>query len=146
MASITYGGKLLMKAEKNIINPEDDYMDDYESYPFEEPKVYLDGTRETYYPQYSFSWGDDSVVLVRDTTVIEYTKSSFTELLAKDKDGNIIWVDGRSAPYSDCWDGEYLDETRAGQEFKVTLYDIKTSQKKRYKMVLDETTEFESWD
>ena len=63
MASITYGGKLLMKAEKNIINPEDDYMDDYESYPFEEPKVYLDGTRETYYPQYSFSWGDDSVVL-----------------------------------------------------------------------------------
>lgn len=146
MASITYGGKLLMKAEKNNINPEDDYMDDYESYPFEEPKVYLDGTRETYYPQYSFSWGDDSVVLVRDTTVIEYTKSSFTELLAKDKDGNIIWVDGRSAPYSDCWDGEYLDETRDGQEFKVTLYDIKTSQKKRYKMVLDETTEFESWD
>ena len=146
MSSITYGGKLLMKSEKNNINPKDDYMDDYDSYPFEEPKVYLDGTCETYHPQYSFSWGDDSVVLVRDTTVIEYTKSSFTELLAKDKDGNIIWVDGRGAPYSNCWDGEYLGDTRAGQEFKVTLYDIKTSQKKRYKMVLDETTEFESWD
>ena len=146
MASITYGGKLLMKSEKNNINPKDDYMDDYDSYPFEEPKVYLDGTCETYHPQYSFSWGDDSVVLVRDTTVIEYTKSSFTELLAKDKDGNIIWVDGRGAPYSNCWDGEYLGDTRAGQEFKVTLYDIKTSQKKRYKMVLDETSEFESWD
>ena len=146
MSSITYGGKLLMKSEKNNINLEDDYMDDYDSYPFEEPKVYLDGTCEMYHPQYSFSWGDDSVVLVRDTTVVEYTKSCFTELLAEDKDGNIIWVDGRRAPYSNCWDGEYLGETRDGQEFKVTLYDIKTSQKKRYKMVLDETSEFESWD
>ena len=146
MASITYGGKLLMKPEKTNINLKDDYMDDYTSYPFNEPKVYLDGTCETYHQQLSFSWSDDSVVLVRDTSVVEYTKSSFTELLAKDKDGNIIWVDGRRAPYSDCWDGEYLDETRDGQEFKVTLYDIKTSQKKRYKMVLDETSEFEPWD
>ena len=31
MASITYGGKLLMKSEKNNINPKDDYMDDYDS-------------------------------------------------------------------------------------------------------------------
>ena len=146
MASITYGGKLLMKSEKTNINLKDDYMDDYTSYPFNEPKVYLDGTCETYNPQLSFSWSDDSVVLVRDTSVVEYTKSSFTELLAKDKDGNIIWVDGRGAPYSNCWDGEYLGDTRAGQEFKVTFYDIKTSQKKRYKMVLDETSEFESWD
>ena len=146
MASITYGGKLLMKSEKNNINLKDDYMDDYTSYPFREPKVYLDGTCETYQPQYLFSWGDDSVVLVRDTTVVEYTKTNFTEILAKDKDGNIIWVDGRNAPYSNCWDGKYLDETRAGQEFKVTFYDLKTSQKKRYKMVLDKTSEFESWD
>lgn len=146
MSSITYGGKLLMKPEKTNTNPKDDYIDDYTSYPFEEPKVYLDGTCETYHPQYSFSWGDDSVVLVRDTTVVEYTESSFTELLAKDKDGNIIWVDGRGAPYSDCWDGEYLNETRGGQEFKVVLYDIETLQKKRYKMVLDETTEFDAWD
>ena len=146
MSSITYGGKLLMKPEKTNTNPKDDYMDDYTSYPFSEPKVYLDGTCEMYHPQYSFSWEEDSVVLVRDTTAVEYTKTNFTELLAKDKDGNIIWVDGRRAPYSDCWDGKYLDETRGGQEFKVTFYDLKTSQKKRYKMVLDETSEFESWD
>jgi hypothetical protein len=146
MSSITYGGKLLMKAENDNKNLNDDYEDIFDRYPFKEPKVYLDGTCETYHPQYSFSWGDDSVVLVRDTSVVEYTKTSFTELLAKDKDGNIIWVDGRGAPYSNCWDGEYLGDTRAGQEFKVTLYDIKTSQKKRYKMVLDETSEFESWD
>ena len=146
MASITYVGKLIMKVDENNKNLNNGYDEFFENYPFEEPKVYLDGTCETYHPQHSFSWGDDSVVLVRDTTVVEYTKSSFTELLAKDKDGNIIWVDGRRAPYSNCWDGEYLGDTRAGQEFKVTLYDIKTSQKKRYKMVLDKTSEFESWD
>ena len=146
MASITYGRKLLMKVDENNENLNNGYDDFFENYPFREPKVYLDRTCESYNPQHSFSWGADSVVLVRDTTVVEYTKTNFTELLAKDKEGNIIWVDGRSAPYSECWDGKYLDETRAAQEFKVTLYDIKTSQKKRYKMVLDEMTEFDSWD
>ena len=47
MASITYGGKLLMKPEKTNINLKDDYMDDYTSYPFNEPKVYLDRTCES---------------------------------------------------------------------------------------------------
>lgn len=146
MSSITYGGKLLMKAENNNKNKNDDYMYDYASYPFDEPKVYLDATCEDYYPQVLFSWSDDSVVLVRGANVIEYTKSNFAELLAKDKEGNIIWVDGRTAPYEDCWDGEYLNETRGAQEFKVTLYNIETLQKKRYKMVLDETTELDAWD
>ena len=126
MSSTIYGGKLLMKPEQTNKNPKDDYMDYITSYPFEEPKVYLDGTCEEYYPQVRFSWGDDSVVLVRGTNVVEYTKSNFAELLAKDKDGNVIWVDGRTAPYEGCWDGEYLDETRGGQEFSVTLYDIET--------------------
>lgn len=146
MSSIIYGGKLLMKAEKNNKNINDDYEDIYSSYPFTEPTVYLDGTCEDYYPQTPFSWSDDSVVLVRGTNAIEYTRSNFTELLAKDKDGNVIWVDGRTAPYKGCWEGEYLNETRGVQEFRITLYDIETLQKKRYKMVLDKTTEFDSWD
>lgn len=146
MSSTTYGGRLLMKVEKNNKNLNDDYEDIYNSYPFKEPKVYLDGTCEDYFPQIPFSWGDDSVVLVRDKRVIEYTRSSFTELLAKDKDGNMIWVDGRTAPYEGCWDGEYLNETRGGKEYTVTEYDMETAQKKKYKMILDKTTEFDSWD
>ena len=146
MSSITYGGKLLMKAEDDNKTLKNNYDDCFDSYPFEVPKVYLDGTCEDYMPQVCFSWSDDSVVLVRGNRVIKYTQSNFAELLAKDKDGNIIWMDGRSAPYSNCWDGEYLNEVRGGKEFTVTEYDIGTAQKRRYKMVLDETTEFESWD
>lgn len=146
MSSITYGGKLLMKAEDDNKTLKNNYDDCFDSYPFEVPKVYLDGTCEDYMPQVCFSWGDDSVVLVKGKRVIKYTQSNFAELLAKDKDGNLIWMDGRSAPYEDCWDGEYLDEVRGGKEFTVTEYDIGTAQKKRYKMVLDKTTEFDSWD
>ena len=145
MSSTVYGGSLLMKVENNK-NLKNDCEDIYDSYPFKVPKVYLDGTGEEYFPQIPFSWSKDSVVLVRGKQVIEYTQSNFAELLAKDKDGNLIWVDGRTAPYEGCWDGEYLDETRGGKEYTVTEYDIETAQKKKYKMLLDETTEFDSWD
>ena len=148
MASITFEGKLLMKAEQNDENIMEDEMGFPVGYPFTVPKVYLDGMSEAYYPQVSFSWDRDSVVLVRDKKVIEYAKWGFAELKAKDKDGNIIWVDGRSAPYAGSWDGEYLDETRGGKEYTITEYDIETAQKTKYKVILDETTamDFRDYD
>lgn len=140
MASTFLSGSLLMKAEQNDENIMEDEMGFPDGYPFAVPKVYLDGMCEAYYPQVSFSWDRDSVVLVRDKKVIEYAKWGFAELKAKDKDGNIIWVDGRSAPYAGTWDGEYLDETRGGKEYTITEYDIETAQKTKYKVILDETT------
>ena len=141
MSSTVYGGKLLMKAEKTNKDPSNDYMDYLTSYPFQEPKVYLDGMREDYFPQVPFSWSDDSIVSVRGKRVVEYTQANFAELLAKDEDGNVVWMDGRSAPYAGCWNGEYLDEVRGAYEFRVTLYDVEASEKKQYKMVLDKTSE-----
>ena len=140
MASTFFSGSLLMKAEQNDENIMKDEMGFPDGYPFTVPKVYLDGMSEVYFPQVSFSWDRDSVVLVRDKKVIEYAKWGFAELKAKDKDGNIIWVDGRSAPYAGTWDGEYLDETRGSKEYTITEYDIETAQKTKYKVILDETT------
>lgn len=132
MGSTIFGGKILLEpVEKQ--KEEDDYG--YDSYPFKKPTVYLEGVVEEYYPQTMFSWDDDSVVFVRENRVIKYTKSSFTELLAKDEKGDIVWMDGRNAPYSDCWDGEYLDGERLGEEFTIQTYDLNTMKKQYYKAV-----------
>ena len=149
MASIVYDGKLLMKVDESNNDPQDEQdilMNDYGSYPFKVPTVYLDGCADVYFPQSNFSWYNDSVVLVRDKSVVAYTQSDFTELLAKDKDGNLIWVDGRSAPYEGCWDGEYLGETREAREFQIVEYDLKTSEKRKYKVLLDETSQTDKHD
>lgn len=144
MGSCCCGGKLLMKADENEVAKINAY--DMEGYPFKIPTIYLDGAGETYFPQMVFDWSDDSVVLVRGKQVIMYTQSSFAELLAKDEEGNVIWMDGRRAPYAGCWKGEYLDEVRGAVEYTIVEYDLETSKKKKYKVTLEEETPFNYWD
>ena len=143
MSSYCYGGSVRMNPE--IEEKERDPMFD-EGYPFKVPKVYLEGCGEVYNRQYCFNWDDDSVVVVRDKRVIKYTRSTFVELLARNEEGEIVWMDGRCAPYSDCWKGEYLNEERGACEYTIEEYNLETLTKRKFKVVLDEETEFDAQD
>ena len=143
MSSFTSVGSVQLRVEEK----ERDYEDfGYDRYPFPFPKVFLDGITESYYPQFDFSWGKDSVVVVRDGEVDIFSKSDFTELHAIDENGKECWMDGRSAPYEDCWGGKYLPERRPGQEYTITSYNTKTGQKKTYRVVLEEVTDMDETD
>ena len=143
MSSVYYGGSIRMNPEPEMLNRDPMFE---EGYPHEVPKVYLEGHGEAYFPQYCFDWDDDSVVLVRDKHVLKYTRSSFVELLAKNEEGEIVWMDGRRAPYSGCWEGEYLDEYRSGHEYTITEYDLDVLKKRKYKVVLEEENCLDNWD
>jgi hypothetical protein len=69
--------------------------------------------------------------------MVEYTLSNFQELLAEDEEGNIVWMNGRSAPYSGCWGGAYLGDIRSAQEYTITEYNMDTLEKRQYKVTLD---------
>ena len=60
-------------------------------YPFSVPKIYIEGSCETYYPQIAFDWSDDTVVVAREDFLIKYTKRCYCELLAEDENGNVIY-------------------------------------------------------
>lgn len=143
MSSCIYGGSIRMnpEIEKESLDPM------FEGgYPYKVPKVYLEGVGECYYPQMCFDWDDDSVVVIRDKRIVKYTSSFFVELLAKNEEGEVVWMDGRTAPYSGCWGGEYLDEERPAHEYVITEYDLETYRKKEYKVVLKEEKNFDSND
>ena len=143
MSSICYGGSVRMNPE---VEKEDfDPMFD-EGYPYSIPKVFLEGRGEVYNRQWCFNWDDDSVVIVRDKRVLKYTRSTFIELLAKNEEGEIVWMDGRCAPYSDCWKGEYLNEEHGACEYTIEEYNLETLTKRKCKVVLDEETEFDIRD
>ena len=135
MSSVCYGGSIRMNPESEMLNRDPMFEG---GYPFTMPKVYLDGVGESYFPQWCFNWDDDSVVVVRDKQVVKYTRSTFLELLAKNEEGEIVWMDGRRAPYSTCWGGEYLDEDRSAYEYTITEYDLNELKKRKYKVVLEE--------
>ena len=143
MSSVYYGGSIRMNPEPEMLDRDPMFE---EGYPHKVPKVYLEGHGEAYFPQYCFDWDDDSVVLVRDKHVLRYTRSSFVELLAKNEEGEIVWMDGRCAPYSDCWKGEYLNEERGACEYTIEEYNLETLTKRKCKVVLDEETEFDIRD
>ena len=143
MSSVCYGGSIRMNPE--IEEKERDPMFDG-GYPYSIPKVFLEGNGEVYNRQWCFNWDDDSVVVVRDKHVVKYTQSSFVELLAKNEEGEIVWMDGRCAPYSDCWKGEYLDEDRGACEYTVEEYNLETLTKRKYKVVLDGESQFDILD
>jgi hypothetical protein len=55
-------------------------------------------------------------------------------------------MDGRCAPYSDCWKGEYLNEERGACEYTIEEYNLETLTKRKCKVVLDKETEFDIRD
>lgn len=143
MSSVFYGGSIRMNPE--VEEETSDPM--FEGgYPYSIPKVYLDGAGESYFPQWCFNWDNDSVVVVRENNVVKYTKSAYLELLAKNEEGKIVWMDGRSAPYSTCWDGEYLGEEREAYEYTITEYDLNELKKRKYKVVLAEENYLDNWE
>ncbi len=156
MASMVIGGNVRLipeiKEKVNVENMTDEerewaeMMDEYEGYPFIMPKVFLEGIGEEYYPQMNFSWMKDSLIYIRNNVITKYAKSYFTELQAEDAEGNIIWVDGRNAPYSGCWDGKYLGEAREAEEITIDEYDPITLQARTYKVTLERSTKFDEND
>lgn len=144
MSSVYYGGKIEMKPE--FEDQKNKNLSSFEEYPFVVPQIYLMGRGEEYYPQDDFSWDEDSIVEIREKSIVKYTKSIFTELLAKDENGDIIWIDGRTAPYSNCWDGEYLNERRMAQEYTIEEYCLHTLERKRYKMKVEDVRPMDEVD
>ena len=140
MASINNDEHIVMKADLGNEYPNEDY-------PFYPPQLYYNRHQEeSYYPTRVILDSESVVVIGDDMNIVEYTEFNYKERLPKDDIGGLILADEIMDPYTDCFVEKYLDETRYVKEFAVTLYDIETSQKKRYKMVLDETTEFNTSD
>lgn len=126
------------ESESIIMKPEYSVMqEEYCEYPFSIPEVTLDGFWEEYGPLKNiFSWGAESIVLVRDNKTIRYTTTLFTEILIKDEDGNTSWIDCRMVPSVSA----DIVEQREAKEFTIEEYDYDQFEKKKYKVMLEETS------
>jgi len=109
------------------LNPAKEDIEKYKQengFSLEVPAIYYEEEGEDYITQYDFSWSSKSIVIKEKDFVTKYSQNEYTELLAEDADGNIIWIDGRSAPYDGCWDGHYLKERRSAEGYTTVVYDL----------------------
>ena len=122
-----------------------DFME-YEGYPYAIPNVYLDGCGEEYYLPDGRGWEDDSIVWVRGGKVVQYTKSKFLETRARGDNDECIWLDARRVSDQSDFAVEYLNEYREANEYRIEEYDLEKSEKKKYKVLLEETSSMDESD
>ena len=148
MSSICEYGytRLIPEPEGTLDVSLDGEVYDSPKYPFRVPAIYIEGAGETYYPQCMFDWSEKSVITVDNDILIKHTKHNYAELLAEDENGNVIWVDGRTAPYAGCWKGKYLGDIRGAQEFEIQEIDLKSLEKKTFKVALESTSKMDRND
>ena len=86
-----------------------------------------------------------TLFVVKKSKLIKYTTSISSELLIKDEYGESRWIDGRLANVLgvDIYDA---DSSRTTKEYRIVEYDLEKSQKRKYKVILDETVDMNEND
>lgn len=134
-----YNGLVSMKAEMKKA----DYICEEER-SFEVPAVYYEGGGDEN-EETVFSWDTDSIFVVKNQKVIKYTKSTFSEMLIRDENGQTSWLDGRIANILGVNVND-SEDTRVSNEYRIEEYDLQKSIKRRYKVVLEESLDMDEQD
>ena len=106
---------------------------------FEMPEIYYDGFSDPDDEEPMFEWSGDSVLVKRGNHIVKYTAISFYDVLLKKESGGTMWVNGKVANIEGVSADEVLNY-RLANEYRVTEYDLEKSEKRHYKVVLEETT------
>ena len=124
-----------------VQQPHDEYNSYYDvdqGYPFDIPKVTLEGSGETYPYQPIRDWKTDSVIIKRGNIVYEYCRRLRTEVQMTSPSGEEKWVREEDFPseedffkaQEEGW--QCSDERRDVQSFEVIEYDLEKKTKKTY--------------
>lgn len=140
MYSCFYSGSVPMKAEMK----KKDFISDDE-FCYQMPPVYFECTGEVYDSQSVFKWSDDSLVVVKDNCILKYTESNFQEVLVRDVEGKTYWFENRQADIYGFEDGD-VEEAIERKRYTVEEYDLERLEKRKYQVVLQETSRFDHID
>jgi hypothetical protein len=83
--------------------------------------------------------------MVKDNRAVRYTEFNHYELLMTDLEGRTDWVDGRVADIM-AWDLQYASDIRTAKSYWIEEFDWNNSVKRKYKVILEETSKLEEYD
>lgn len=112
---------------------------------FELPSIYYDGCSFAYDEEFMFDWADDSILVKRAEHIIKYSQITGYDVLIKDEDGEPTWYKGPTAELCGATKEEVID-FRQMKDYWIEDYDLEKSVKRRYKVILEETSEMDEFD
>ena len=136
-----YEGMVSMKPEienRHFFSGDDDFT-------YRVPQVYFECQGEIDHSQSVFDYSCDSVIMVKDNRAIKYTERLSNEILMTDLDGHTAWVDSMIV---DCMGGDDdgVSDIRASKSYWIEEFDWNKSEKRKYRVVLEEITQLEEYD
>jgi hypothetical protein len=131
------------------MNPDMDKIDlivaDEDMGTFEMPKVYYDGFSDVSDDEPMFDCSDDTLLVKRGDRVIKYTELSMCDVLVRDERGEPTWMNGQVASIEGVTADDVTDYSPT-KEFRIEEYDFSKAEKKRYRVILEETSAMNDGD
>ena len=133
--SSSYDGLVQMKP--NFENGE--FFSGDDDFTYQVPRVYFECLGEFEASQSVFNWDDASVITFKDNCMVKYTESTYYEFLLPDENGVKNWFIGKYELLGEE-DLKYARNVRPVKSYMIEEFDWKKSEKRRYKVVLEETS------
>ena len=141
MTNNYYEGFIPMNAniEKTEFTAEDD------TFSYQVPNVYLECCGEICDSMSAFDWIDDSIFVVKDNRIVQYTERNASDILMTDMNGQKDWVPGHVADIMGM-DVDGTEDKRSVKEYFIEEYDFNKCERRKYKVILEETSEFKEYE
>ena len=108
------------------------------------PVVFCSGFTDVY-DEPIFNWVNDSIVVKRGNKIVEYSDSTYYDVLFENENEESSWIDGRVSNITGV-DADKVVDVRERKEYKVVEYDLEKSLKRKYKVILEETSDMSEYD
>ena len=141
MISSSYDG--LVKMEPNLENREFFTGDD--DFTYQVPRVYFECLGESTDTQMALEWDDASVITFKDNRAVKYTERTYHEFLLPNENGEESWYTGEYGFLGED-DLKYARDIRPVKSYTIEEFDWNKSEKRRYKVILEETSKLEEYD
>ena len=142
MISTNYFGTVPMVPELTKI---DFFSGDDDVTSLDVPTMYFDGWRELYEEEPGYDWTMDSVIVAKGNNVVKFTEVTCNEMLLKCEDSESRWISGvtANAVGADITEREGI---RVLKKYFVEEYDFEKCEKKRGKVVFEESSPMDEYE
>lgn len=141
MSNSSYDG--LVQMQPNFENGE--FFSGDDDFTYQVPRVYFECLGEINDSQSVFDWNDASVITFKDNCAVKYTESTYCEFLMPCENGEKNWFIGQYEFLGEE-DLKYASEIRPVKSYMIEEFDWSKSEKRRYKVILEETSKLEEYD
>lgn len=109
------------------------------------PDFYYEGYGNLVNEAPSAVWGTHSVFVHNNNHVVKYRNDTFPEFLFKKEDGSTSLFDSRVCTVIDI-DEDRVVDIHPSNQYYIEDYDLEKSVKRKYKVILEETSEMNEFD